>query len=141
MKSKIDNPMIQIMKTRIATIRAAYRLESLEDRVIILCNENEYCIRTLLALRYFKIGNLVLRQVCGIPIRGSSIRYDSWVCTWPPRAPIRYFRLEEIPQKWKGRSEDRRRWLSLPRYVDDVLAISDRLCLACVTEVRESIYG
>ena len=96
-------------------------------------------MKTLVKLRYYKFGDLFLFQKSGIPIWGpvsgavleavlACEEHNSDRFRWPKKA--RRLRL-------KG---GREQWLTMLRYVDDVLVISFWFCPACIEKLINEIY-
>ena len=90
-------------------------------------------------MRVFRIGNLFLRQVKGIPIGGpiSGALLDLVFA----RAEMTFdlFAWPKIAQAW-NLSGPRKRWITFGRYVDDIIAISRWLCPCCVMNLLPAIY-
>ena len=97
-------------------------------------------MRSLIKLRWYLFGNRILEQVSGIPIGGPvsgaaleavlSIDEDAFDKFGWKRFAAQY----NLPG-------DRKHWLSIVRYVDDIFIASHWFCPGCIAKLVPTIYA
>ena len=98
------------------------------------------CVRSYLAMRYYRFGNWYLQQVGGVPIVGCLSGVLLRLClsrresafekfTWPRTASTLHL---------EGSRED---WTARHRYEDDILLGATRLCGGCIDALVKDVYA
>ena len=96
-------------------------------------------MRCLARLRVYVFGNLFLHQVSGIPIGGpvSGAILESVLCV--AEHNFDHFRWKRFAHE-VGLRGKREQWVTLLRYVDDVLSIRFWFCPTCLRKLIDEIY-
>ena len=91
-------------------------------------------------MRVYKCGSLYLRQVEGIPIGGpiSMSILDTVLSRCEYMFDKYGWRYYSRKYNLKGKREH---WVTIGRYVDDVLAVSHWLCEKCLKELVELVHA
>ena len=113
--------------------------DKLYDRSVLFLSRVAHGMRTLARLKFYKVGNSFLYQRSGIPIDGpvSGAILESTLCMVEHKYDK--FRWPVFASKC-GLKGTRDSWVTLSRYVDDVLAISFWFCPACLEKLINEIY-
>ena len=139
-KAKSSTITVQVMKTtKDKSSFGGLVSEKLGDRTIFYLNQIKHCVESLLKLNIFRWGDVFLRQVWGIPIGGPLS--GAVLCAALGRLESMFdkYGWKNLSKQW-GLSVVRDEWISICRYVDDLVIISYWVCPACIIEAIPLIY-
>ena len=138
--TKKADPLISVIHSTKAKCKfGGFITDKLFDRSVFYLSKIEKSMRALVECRWYRFGNNFIFQKSGIPIGGpvsgaildgvlsvQESNFDSF--SWPSFA------------RMCGISGSREKWLTMTRYVDDVLVISRWFCPCCVEKFITSVY-
>ena len=138
--TRVKDPTVSVMHRTKAVTAVGGRIDDmLCDRTVFFASKVKTCIQGLLDMRTFRIGNLFLRQVKGIPIGGpiSGALLDLVLAR--AECIFDFYTWPKVARTW-NLAGPRNRWITFGRYVDDIIAISRWLCPCCVMNLLPTIY-
>ena len=134
---------ISVLKTvRHCTRSGGRAADIVNDRVVFWLSKVRVCVESLLAMRFFRLGDRFLVQVKGIPIGGpiSGVILDMSLVRLEEkfdRVGWKRF-MKKCPFKKLGR---RSKYVGAGRYADDTILVSRWLCETCLAELVHEVYS